>query len=510
MKGPYDHVPEISPNAFRGTLVPFGALMDAIKTLVALACVNAQVGMEVAQLVSRLRSFKLPRKVAQLTIGSTYQGSACVDNRPDVQSRLADMVSVGGAPKKITQFLSDSLERMVTPQQARNIIQRVLGKSSVEHKPKHLLDAVAEQGSSVLLLQDQLDVTTAIFIQTAVQKRIFREWGDCLLMDWTHSTNNLGYRLGSFLVTCPTGRGITILDFVSLNQKAITMEHILGFFKAKNNGWEQIKSVVIDKDFAEWRALDHCFPQAKVLLCQFTRSPTGKSYYDRERLLSLFMQMLKSLLIDSYSKTAFEESYQSFTDFCESDSPEVLVYFDKNWKTCVNMWASFSRGRYFSAGNTTTNRVEANWNQLKMLLGYRPGLDKTVAGILCHQVAVLHQFTSDLSRYATKSRPVGAVPVFLRRLASVLSEYAYQRVRREWDLLNTVMKSARCTKSDQERKSGMFIRTLMYTFVTISSGHAYVFSIPVLNCHANISSSSPVMDFNWQKFLNLQYFSDGV
>ncbi|ETO99771.1 hypothetical protein F441_22806 [Phytophthora nicotianae CJ01A1] len=26
------------------------------------------------------------------------------------------------------------------------------------------------------------------------------------------------------------------------------MEHILGFFKAKNNDWEQIKSVVIDKD----------------------------------------------------------------------------------------------------------------------------------------------------------------------------------------------------------------------------------------------------------------------
>ncbi|ETO99770.1 hypothetical protein F441_22805 [Phytophthora nicotianae CJ01A1] len=86
---------------------------------------------------------------------------------------------------------------MVTPQQARNIIQRVLGKSSVEHKLKHLLDAVAEQGSSVLLLQDQLDVTTAIVIQTAVQKRILREWGDCLLMDWTHSTNNLGYHLGT-------------------------------------------------------------------------------------------------------------------------------------------------------------------------------------------------------------------------------------------------------------------------------------------------------------------------
>ncbi|ETL93185.1 hypothetical protein L917_08600 [Phytophthora nicotianae] len=46
--------------------------MDAIKTLVVLACVNALVGMEVVQLVSRLRSFKLPRKVAQLSGSSKY------------------------------------------------------------------------------------------------------------------------------------------------------------------------------------------------------------------------------------------------------------------------------------------------------------------------------------------------------------------------------------------------------------------------------------------------------
>ncbi|ETO76470.1 hypothetical protein F444_08132 [Phytophthora nicotianae P1976] len=144
-----------------------------------------------------------------------------------------------------------------------------------------------------------------------------------------------------------------------------------------------------------------------------------------------------------------------------------------------------------------------------MLLGYRPGLDKTVAGILCHQVAVLHQFTSDLSRYATKSRPVGAVPVFLRRLASVLSEYAYQRVRREWDLLNTVMNSARCTKSDQERKWNVYSNSHVYICDDIQWTCICIFHSSIkLPCQHLLLIARD--DFNWQKFLNLQYFSDGV
>ncbi|KAG6951312.1 hypothetical protein JG687_00013699, partial [Phytophthora cactorum] len=43
--------------------------------------------------------------------------------------------------------------------------------------------------------EDQLEISSAIVTQTPVQKRISREWGDCLLMDWTHSTNNHGYHL---------------------------------------------------------------------------------------------------------------------------------------------------------------------------------------------------------------------------------------------------------------------------------------------------------------------------
>ena len=48
----------------------------------------------------------------------------------------------------------------------------------------------------VLLVQNQMDTTTAIVIQSKIQKQCFVEWGDNLVMDWTHSTNNLGYHMG--------------------------------------------------------------------------------------------------------------------------------------------------------------------------------------------------------------------------------------------------------------------------------------------------------------------------
>ncbi|ETI29974.1 hypothetical protein F443_22907 [Phytophthora nicotianae P1569] len=32
------------------------------------------------------------------------------------------------------------------------------------------------------------------------------------------------------------------------------------------------------------------------------------------------------------------------------------------------MWANFARDTHFTAGNTILNRIESNWNQLKMLL----------------------------------------------------------------------------------------------------------------------------------------------
>ncbi|KAG3225886.1 hypothetical protein PC129_g3537 [Phytophthora cactorum] len=91
--------------------------------------------------------------------------------------------------------------------------------------------------SDVLVMQDQMDVTCGIVMQMKVQKLMFAKWDETLAMDFTHGTNNLGYHLGSLVVTTATGRGFPVFDFICLNEQAVTISTVLKNCKEKNPGW---------------------------------------------------------------------------------------------------------------------------------------------------------------------------------------------------------------------------------------------------------------------------------
>lgn len=74
-----------------------------------------------------------------------------------------------------------------------------MGKDSGEDRLKNMLHALRQlDGSDVLVIQDQFDVTCGVVMQTKIQKMMFERWGETLAMDFTHGTNNLGYHLGTF------------------------------------------------------------------------------------------------------------------------------------------------------------------------------------------------------------------------------------------------------------------------------------------------------------------------
>lgn len=86
----------------------------------------------------------------------------------------------------------------MTSKQARNIIQRLQRNNPAEQRLKEMLHKLVQvEGNDVLLIQDQFSITSG---KAEIQKRIFRKWGECLVMDWTHGTNNLGYHLGESTV----------------------------------------------------------------------------------------------------------------------------------------------------------------------------------------------------------------------------------------------------------------------------------------------------------------------
>lgn len=72
-------------------------------------------------------------------------------------------------------------------------------QASAEDHLKDMLHALRQlDGSDVLVIQDQMDVTSNIDMQTKVQKLTFEQWGKTLAMDFTHGMNNPEYHLGAF------------------------------------------------------------------------------------------------------------------------------------------------------------------------------------------------------------------------------------------------------------------------------------------------------------------------
>ncbi|EGZ19504.1 hypothetical protein PHYSODRAFT_493119 [Phytophthora sojae] len=55
------------------------------------------------------------------------------------------------------------------------------------------------------------------------------------------------------------------------------------------------------------------------------------------------------------------------------------------------MWSDFARSTKFTAGNSTTTRVEANWSQLKPSTGSGMRLDRTVGRLLDHLISILRE-----------------------------------------------------------------------------------------------------------------------
>jgi hypothetical protein len=124
----------------------------------------------------------------------------------------------------------------------------------------------------------------------------------------------------------------------------------------------------------------------------------------------------------------------NFCDRVKKRSKTLVAYFTRNWDSCSSMWSHYGRRIRFSGGNTTTNRIEASWNQFKQLLGKNSSIDKCIRVVIQQQVAVMRQLLNSLTQFEVNAIPTSPLPRALRSLGKVLSSYCLARVRQQWDL----------------------------------------------------------------------------
>ena len=189
---------------------------------------------------------------------------------------------------------------------------------------------------------------------------------------------------GFMLVTGAHGKGLCVGSMLVLNQRKETILSCIQHFK-ESVGENVTETIVIDKDFTEWSVLEEVYANAKVLLCQWHAvCAVEKKLADKKLLLSADNQLLLKQLFEQALNATTEKDFKAAWNRLEQKSNslnrKVTRYLRKNWHTCKDMWSSVGRKKFFTAGNTTTNRLEAIWHQLKLMLGITSSLDRCIIG----------------------------------------------------------------------------------------------------------------------------------
>lgn len=132
-------------------------------------------------------------------------------------------------------------------------------------------------------------------------------------------------------------------------------------------------------------------------------------------------------------ESTYQKLLQPFRVYLDKLNKKVLEYFDNSWFKCYLHWSNVGRATWFSCGNFTTNRVESNWTQVKAVIGAKTGIDRCISAIFHHQISIFRGFEAVLSRVTASSRTYVGVPGSLRAIASVLSNFALDKVLRQWE-----------------------------------------------------------------------------
>jgi hypothetical protein len=214
------------------------------------------------------------------------------------------------------------------------------------------------------------------------------------------------------------------------------------FIDHNNGAVDNVKSVVIDKDYKEWAVLEQLFPKSTVVLCQFHVLKWLKHVIAVPKYgidVTLRAEVMKCIHHMVYAVDRYDlDHYKLVLEGMLTTDSQTLFqdYMERRWYKCERMWSNPLRGQVFTAGNTTSNRIESYWNQFKYTLGRKQRIDACVEAIFVHATSVLRREHGLLVRHVSTSRVYKKADPFLDPLLDDLSPYAGALELDQWDKLH--------------------------------------------------------------------------
>ncbi len=220
-------------------------------------------------------------------------------------------------------------------------------------------------------------IVKVIFFQTGRMKELFAKHGTVLSVDGTYNLCNNQYVLVPFHIIDNHLRtrvcGFSLLS----NETSEVMRVSLQMFKEANDSLiNNLRYMIVDKDFVEIAEAGKVFPGTQMIICQWHAMRRVDSVIHRLSLPST-CQHLKSELMGLFKtmvKTSSEKEYFAAWDNIvkkgqQFEEVEPLVqYLAKNWHAHRDLFATYKLETYPLYLTFTNNRSE-NFNmQLKKII----------------------------------------------------------------------------------------------------------------------------------------------
>jgi hypothetical protein len=115
----------------------------------------------------------------------------------DLFMQVCAMLTSKAPSTNICDIVGMLTGKAFSAQQLANFRRKHLGGGPAFDSLRFLLSRFASfDGSTCLILDDDDGRVCGIMLQSAAQRAVFDRWGENLILDWTHNTNNVGYYLG--------------------------------------------------------------------------------------------------------------------------------------------------------------------------------------------------------------------------------------------------------------------------------------------------------------------------
>ncbi|ETL83042.1 hypothetical protein L917_16932 [Phytophthora nicotianae] len=245
-------------------------------------------------------------------------------------------------------------------------------------------------------------LTSCITFQTCHMRRMTRLFLEVMCVDATHGTNINRYRLFSFMLTDKFGSGAFAQHSLIDGESRQNMINAVSAFKQNNPSWNEIKVIVVDKDFTEISTLDDEYPEATVILCHFhvidyLKREVSKREYGFSSFEKLHLKKFLTMMVRASTEDSFSHYLDALKELCQSRMAFV-DYLSANWLTCKNRWCTFLRGDIPHLDNNTNNRLKASWGAAKDILTRHMPMDECIESLLFLQQSAEDSYTYKRTR----------------------------------------------------------------------------------------------------------------